>query len=96
MQNTNTTPQIVKKSSQKKWWIGGFILILVITVGGAIFSSMTQKMPISKADIPNTKSTISSIVPKLCKVAGVDKPCPRKPIAPKLKPQTNPYTDEKL
>ena len=103
MQNTNITQPNAKKSNNKKWWIGGFALILVIAISGAIFSSIAQKMSTSKADTANTKSAISSIVPKLCKVAGVDKPCPRKPIAPKsispktnVKPETNPYTGEKI
>ncbi len=94
-------PTITKKTNNKKWWIVSLALILVLAISGAVFSSLNQKMSTSKADTSNIKPI--STIPKLCKVAGIDKPCPKPPIKPKINPSSklsirseiNPYTGVK-
>jgi hypothetical protein len=99
--NKTNTPQITnkvaKKTSYKTFWIVGLAAFLVLSVAGSVYYTMTQKT--SKSQASSSNSSVTKNTPKLCKIGGVDRPCPppsRRPnIKPVQKPELNPYTGEK-
>jgi beta-lactamase regulating signal transducer with metallopeptidase domain len=94
---TKTTNKVVSKTNQKTWIIAGLAAFLILSVAGSVFYTMNQKTSNSQAS--SSSSITSKVKPKLCLVAGVEKPCPQPSRRPTIKPvqksETNPYTGEK-